>query len=159
MKHLPTYTGKHDHTYLEAVDIPFSFEHAQGRETDLVPAESIHFRLTYGNTDYGFYIAPHRRLIILLDGSLEVETGHGDKRQFRAGDMLEVTDTHGHGHISRAIDGRYFHSVFTNLDDELIAERRRQARSRYCAATPNRKAGRHSRTGSFRTSSKARVEK
>lgn len=58
MKYLPTYTRKHDHTHTEAVDIPFSFEQAQGRETNLVPAESIHFRLTHGNTDYGFYIAP-----------------------------------------------------------------------------------------------------
>ena len=80
MKYLPTYTGKHDHTYLEAVDIPFSFEHAQGRETDRMPAEPIHFCLTHGNMDYGFNTAPRRRLIILLDDGLEVEISHGDKR-------------------------------------------------------------------------------
>ena len=40
--------------------------------------------------------------------------------------MLEGTDTHGHGQISHALDGRDFHPVFINLDDELIAERRRR---------------------------------
>ncbi len=106
MKYLRTYTGEDDHTYFEEVDLPFSFERAQGRETDLMSAESIHFRLTPGNMDYDFHTAPRRRLIILLDGGLEVETGHGDKRQFRA------------------LDGRDFRSVFINLDDELIADRR-----------------------------------
>tara|TARA_Y100001933_G_C18974589_1_gene554071 strand:+ start:1377 stop:1514 length:138 start_codon:yes stop_codon:yes gene_type:complete len=45
-----------------------------------MPAEPIHFRLTHGNTDYGFKTAPRRRLIILLDNGLEVEISHGDKR-------------------------------------------------------------------------------
>ena len=56
--------------------------------------------------------------------------------------MLEWTDTHGYGHISHALSGRDFHPVLINLDDELIAERRRRARSGYCAATPHRTAGR-----------------
>ena len=124
MKYTRTYSGPDGHSHFEDVEIPFTTERAHGRETDLLPASSIHFRRTPGTMNYDFHTAPRRRLIIMLDGDLEVETGLGDVRRFRAGDALEVTDTTGHGHISRALDGD-FHSVFVNLDGDLVSDRRK----------------------------------
>tara|TARA_B100000676_G_scaffold311199_1_gene380199 strand:- start:752 stop:1501 length:750 start_codon:yes stop_codon:yes gene_type:complete len=124
LKYQRTYTGEDGHTHFEEVDVPYTVERGQGRETDLLPAASIHFRVTPGTMNYSFHTAPRRRLIVMLSGALEVETGLGEKRQFRAGDVLEVGDTHGHGHISRALGGEDFRSAFINLDDELVSDRR-----------------------------------
>lgn len=115
-----TYTGADGHTHFEDVAVPLPHERGQGRESDVLPAHSIHFRHSAGGMSLAFHNAPRRRLIIIRNGGLEVETGLGDKRQFRQGDVLEVTDTNGHGHITRALDGQVFDSIFINLDAEIV---------------------------------------
>ena len=59
----------------------------------------------------------------MLDGKLEVVVGSGERRRFIVGDVLEVADVTGRGHISRAADGRPFRSAFINIDDDLITPR------------------------------------
>jgi hypothetical protein len=48
------------------------------------------------------HTAPRRQLVITLSGEAEIETGDGDTRRFRQGDVLLADDTTGEGHISRA---------------------------------------------------------
>jgi hypothetical protein len=42
--------------------------------------------------DYDFHTAPARQYIILLDGAIAIETSLGEKREFKAGDVLLVED-------------------------------------------------------------------
>jgi Cupin domain. len=45
--------------------------------------------------------APARQFLILLSGKVEMETGDGQIRQFRPGDIVLLEDTWGKGHITR----------------------------------------------------------
>jgi hypothetical protein len=49
------------------------------------------------------HAAPKRALIIILFGEAEIETGDGDTRRFRPGDMYLSDDTTGSGHITRCV--------------------------------------------------------
>ena len=115
-----TYTGADGHTHFEDVTVPLPHARSQGHESDVLPAHSIHFRHSAAGMSLAFHNAPRRRLIIIRNGGLEVETGLGEKRRFRRGDLLEVGDLTGHGHISRALDGQGFDSIFINLDAEIV---------------------------------------
>jgi hypothetical protein len=77
--------------------------------------ESIIFRKVVPNYDYDFHRAPARQYIILLDGEIEIETSLGDKRQFRAGDILLVEDTLGKGHRTRNLLPAIRKSIFVTL--------------------------------------------
>ena len=77
--------------------------------------ESIIFRKVVPGYDYDFHQAPARQYIILLDGEIEIETSLGEKRHFRAGDILLVEDTTGKGHRTRNLLAAVRNSVFVTL--------------------------------------------
>ena len=77
--------------------------------------ESIIFRKVVPGYDYDFHRAPARQYIILLDGEIEIETSLGEKRHFRAGDILLVEDTTGKGHRTRNLLAAVRNSVFVTL--------------------------------------------
>jgi hypothetical protein len=88
--------------------------------SEISPATSISFRFTPGDYSWQPHTAPRRRWIVMLDGTLEVIVSSGEARRFTVGDVLEVGDTHGLGHISQAVGGRPFRSAFIDLDTELV---------------------------------------
>jgi hypothetical protein len=47
--------------------------------------------------------APRRQFVFILEGGLEITTGHGETSQFDAGSMFLVEDTSGGGHQTRTI--------------------------------------------------------
>lgn len=89
----------------------------------VIPATSISFRSTPGNYAFDFHTASRRRLIVLLEGKLEIVTSMGESRVFEVGEVLEVNDTAGKGHISRAVGGQPFRSALINVDDHLVTSR------------------------------------
>ena len=48
--------------------------------------------------------SPIPQIVLILSGGLEIETGDGEKRQWRAGELFIADDTHGK-HKMRAIEG------------------------------------------------------
>ena len=104
--------------------IPFTGMLDAMRMTGTLPATSLSFRWTPGTFDFDIHLAPRRRLVLVLEGGLEIVVGAGERRVFRAGDVLEITDAWGQGHRSRALDGRPFRSAFIALDDEVHLDRR-----------------------------------
>jgi hypothetical protein len=80
------------------------------------PVSSVVFRETPPGYDFDWHLAPHRQYIILLDGEIEIESGMGDKRRFRGGDILLLEDTWGSGHRTRTTDGKLRRSMFIRLD-------------------------------------------
>jgi len=78
------------------------------------------FRETGGDYDYDFHHAPQRQFIILLDGEIEIETSRGEKRRFRAGDILLAEDTTGKGHRTRSIDKKSRRSLFITLGENDV---------------------------------------
>lgn len=49
--------------------------------------------------------APHRQLMVMTSGTLEVTTSDGETREFHRGDIVLVEDTFGRGHATRCVDG------------------------------------------------------
>ena len=78
----------------------------------------IIFRKTGANYDYDFHNAPQRQFVIFLDGETEVETSLGDKRIFKAGDILLAEDIDGKGHKSKSIDKKIRRSIFVTIGDK-----------------------------------------
>lgn len=104
--------------------IPFEIVEDQHAMSSLIPAVSVSFRWTQGEFDFGFHRAPRRRLVIALEGGLECETTDGEIRVFRPGDILEIQDTSGRGHCSRAFAGQPFRTAFIALDNDIKFDRR-----------------------------------
>src|SRR5690554_5211627 len=83
--------------------------------SELVPAKGIIFREVLPSYDYDFHTAPQRQYIILLDGEIEIETSLGEKRQFKAGDVLLMEDTTGKGHKTKNLTAVKRRSIFISL--------------------------------------------
>ncbi|MEX2480360.1 MAG: hypothetical protein WD928_05800 [Gammaproteobacteria bacterium] len=55
--------------------------------------------------DQDWHNAPARQVVVVLSGTIEVETTDGATRQWRAGGLFLPADTTGRGHRTRAIGG------------------------------------------------------
>jgi len=63
-----------------------------------------------------YHNAPRRQYVVNLKGSVEIETGSGDRRVLGAGSILLAEDTTGQGHISRSVGNEERQSLFITLD-------------------------------------------
>ncbi len=52
-----------------------------------------------------------------LAGEVEVEVSDGEKRRFVAGSIVRVEDTHGRGHITRAVSSEPVRAVYVHLPE------------------------------------------
>lgn len=77
---------------------------------------TVVFRKVAANYDYDFHTAPARQYIVLLDGSIEIETSLGEKRIFESGQVLLVEDVSGKGHKTKNLKPQIRSSLFITLD-------------------------------------------
>jgi hypothetical protein len=54
--------------------------------------------------------------IINLDAGVQITASDGEARRIGAGKILLVEDTHGKGHLSKAIDGKIRNCIFVTLE-------------------------------------------
>lgn len=108
-------------------DRVLSFEERLGklRLTEPLAARSLSFRWTPGSFDVDFHRSARRRLVLMLEGGIEITVSSGERRIFRQGDVFEIGDLTGKGHRSRALDGQPFRTVFIALDEDIPLDRRR----------------------------------
>jgi hypothetical protein len=91
--HLPT--GRHSS--------PTGTEEAR---TAPVATDGVVFRTVLSEaSDTTPHTAPERLLIVLLDGSVEIEVSDGEVRRFGPGSALVLEDTTGKGHVTRGVSG------------------------------------------------------
>ena len=109
------YTGDDGESHFEDVEVPLTEGNFAGRLSPPVATSSVIFRETGDDYDLDFHPAPRRQYVVNLRGSVEIETGHGDKRVLGPGEILLAEDTTGRGHKSRAFDG-VRQSLFSVLD-------------------------------------------
>ena len=115
MKVTRLYTGNDGESHFEDMDIPLQDAGDIGFLSARFPVDGIIFRETDQDYDYTWHNAPCRQFVLMLEGSVEIETGDGSRRTFHPGDILLAEDTTGRGHISRAIDRQPRKSVFVTL--------------------------------------------
>lgn len=84
-------------------DIKIKLHHAGtiGYLSENYKVENLIFRKVVSSYDYDFHNAPSKQFIILLDGEIEIETSLGEKRVFKAGNVLQVEDITGKGHRTK----------------------------------------------------------
>ena len=83
--------------------------------SDEEPVKGIIFREVEASYDFDFHNAPQRQYIVLLDGSVIIETSLGDVRTFATGDILLVEDTTGKGHKTKNVENKTRRSIFITL--------------------------------------------
>lgn len=71
--------------------------------------------------DQDWHTAPARQLVVVLSGEIEVETGDGATRRWRAGEAFVPADVSGQGHRTRCIGGAV-RLLFAPLPDGFAFE-------------------------------------
>ncbi|CAM9389928.1 unnamed protein product [Phaeothamnion confervicola] len=91
--------------------------------SELLPATGVFFRMTPGDYDFDWHVAPRRQFIVSLDAGVDIEVGGrdgGERRVFPAGTIMFVEDTWGKGHRSRSVDGKARQSIFIAVPDSFL---------------------------------------
>ena len=117
MKVTRVFTGPDNESHFEDLDVPL-IPGRYGSVSALVPGTGVMFRETPVGAALDFHTAPQRQFVITLAGLAEVECADGSKRRFGPGDILLADDTHGHGHITREIEGPR-RSIFLPLSEDF----------------------------------------
>lgn len=109
------YSDRNGDSHFENVTIPLEEAGSIGRLSAVIPATGVVFREVEPSYDWNFHTAPQKQYIILLDGEIEIETSLGDKRSFKAGEVLLMEDTTGKGHKTRNLQPIKRKSIFITL--------------------------------------------
>ena len=101
------YAGPDGRSHLD--DIPLDFELGDDGFESVPPiqAKTVMLRKsTSANRAHiseQFHTAPERTYVVLLQGRVEIEVGHGVNEQFGPGDIIFGEDLEGEGHVTRGI--------------------------------------------------------
>jgi len=117
MKMVRIYTGDDGESHFEDLEIALTAGELSGSYSDPVRVKSVIFRETGGDYNLDYHTAPRKQFVINLRGSVEIETGLGEKRLLGPGDILLAEDTTGRGHLSRAVNREIRESLFIPLAD------------------------------------------
>jgi quercetin dioxygenase-like cupin family protein len=100
MQILRIYTGADNQTHFQDVSLDAFTAIATNPGTGPI-------RLTprAGEAVADFHNAPRRQYVVMLSGTMEIETGLGEKRVLHPGDVLIAEDVTGKGHITRSVGG------------------------------------------------------
>ena len=109
------YSDSNGDTRFEDISIPLQDAGEIGKLSAAIPVTSIIFREVEPTYDYTFHNAPQKQYLILIDGAIEIETPLGEKRSFKAGDVLLLEDTEGKGHRTRNLQPIKRKSIFITL--------------------------------------------
>jgi len=106
------YSDSDGNSHFEDIEISLTDAGNIGKLSAGLAAKEIIFREVEPSYDWNFHTAPQKQYIILLDGEIEIETSLGDKRTFKAGEVLLVEDTIGKGHKTKNLQPIKRRSVF-----------------------------------------------
>jgi hypothetical protein len=109
------YSDNNGDSHFDDLEITLEEAGSVGRLSEVLPANGIVFREVEPSYDWDFHTAPSKQYIILLDGEIEIETSLGDKRIFKAGEVLLVEDMTGKGHKTRNLHPVKRRSIFITV--------------------------------------------
>lgn len=102
MKFTRLFTGTDQKSHFEDLEMLLS-KIEIGKISDAIAVEKIMFGEIEDVQEISWHNPPCRQYVIMLEGGMEIETGHGIRRIFNSGDILLAEDTTGQGHITRAV--------------------------------------------------------
>lgn len=112
MKVTRIYADAQGTSHFAGFDVPLKSAGDIGRLSEAQPGNAVIFRETEPTYDYDWHQPPRKQWIVLLDGEISIETGDGEVRAFRGGDVLLVEDTHGRGHKTKQLSPGVRRSLF-----------------------------------------------
>lgn len=104
MQYKKIVTGDNGETYFEDFDLPKT----SASPEMIVPAQScVSWDISQGPDGHSkdFHTTQVPRVMVVLEGILEIGVSNGDVCQFKKGDVVYATDLTGRGHTSRLIGG------------------------------------------------------
>lgn len=110
------YTGDDGQSHFEDLSVEMVDKQMMGMISDPWSASAVQFREVSSDYLLDFHNAPRRQLVVNLTGSVEIETGSGEKRTMGPGTILLAEDLDGQGHISRNAGGGPRTCLFIHLD-------------------------------------------
>jgi quercetin dioxygenase-like cupin family protein len=110
----------------QEVNVPLSLERQDefGHTLKLSAAyvsPAVQFVELPAGMDQDWHTAPARQLVVVLSGEIEVESGDGESRRWRAGEAFVPADVSGQGHRTRCIGGAV-RLLFAPLPDGFAFE-------------------------------------
>lgn len=99
-------TGQDQQTHFEDINVEFHTDARGVSQSDPVAVSAPYFsKASPPGTPHSvaFHNAPRRQYVLVLAGVMEIEVGSGEKRQFRAGEMVLAEDLDGQGHMTRVL--------------------------------------------------------
>jgi quercetin dioxygenase-like cupin family protein len=109
------YTGMDDRSHFEEIEVPFESREDFGQFTLPEPAKAVFFREIAPGYVYSWHNVVCREYVVMLEGTVEVEVGSGEKRVFKKGDVLFAEDLNGQGHRTRVIGKKTWRQMFVTL--------------------------------------------
>jgi uncharacterized protein YjlB len=110
------YTDAKGESHFRDIEIEWAEERRGSKLSKRLPANGIIFRKTVAEYDLDWHPAPRRQYIINLDAGVQITASDGEARKIGAGEVILVEDTHGKGHLSKAIDGKIRNCIFVPIE-------------------------------------------
>jgi quercetin dioxygenase-like cupin family protein len=110
------FTGPDGKSHFEDLELHLECKVSNGQKTESLEANGITVWEKPLSLDHTWHNAPHKQLMIMLEGDCEMEVGDGSKHHFRPGDILLVEDTAGEGHYTRALNPNSRKAIVITLD-------------------------------------------
>lgn len=124
MKIVKLATGKDNKSHFEELDCGHESQRPLGSYSKKYPVTGLMFREFKAGAKFDWHTAPQTQYIIYLEGEVEVEASDGEKRVFKAGDILLASDLTGKGHITKTLsNGRSVIVTTVSLADEENSSR------------------------------------
>lgn len=106
------YSDRDGETHLQTVEVDLKNRGQIGWISESFEVLTIAFRENDADYNWGFHKAPRKQFIIILDGSIEIQTSTGSRRLIKAGQVLSVEDTQGKGHKTKNMSKKTRRSIF-----------------------------------------------
>ena len=110
------YTDANGESHFRDVEIEWAEERRGSKLSKRLPANGVIFRETQAEHEVDWHPAPRRQYIVNLDAGVKITASDGESRFIAAGDVILVEDTHGKGHLSKAVAGKMRHSIFVPIE-------------------------------------------
>ena len=104
------YTGDDGLTHFADDAIPLAFKDFSPPAppvavSEWLSASGVAFAIIAPDWDGDWHPAPRRQFVAMMQGTVEIETGDGETRRFKAGSAYLLTDLEGQGHRARVLGG------------------------------------------------------
>lgn len=119
MQYVRIHTGPDGHTHFQDVQVEMQPGGGGGSALSApVPISGVVFARRKAGFSLPLHNAPRRQFVVMLAGTVEMETAGGESRRFEAGSVALAEDTTGTGHTLRGVGADDWYALWLPLPGE-----------------------------------------